>query len=151
MALVKEARKTGGIPTVKLLETLNRSKLVRATPAINRACGGQLYVPEEAPWLDEFLAELVQFTGDERQDAHDDQVDALAYGVICLDQTGTGQWWSDAEESPQTWRELYDFHLQGGGRPGMSNAERRGLYGLGRTGQWGRADERGLYGRGRRR
>jgi predicted phage terminase large subunit-like protein len=136
MALVKEARKTHGIPTVKLLDTMNKSKLVRATPAINRSHAGQVYIPEQARWLDEFLAELVQFTGGERHDAHDDQVDALAYGVICLDQTGTGQWWSDAEETqedttPKTWRELYDFHQQGGGRPGMSNQERKGLYGLG--------------------
>jgi hypothetical protein len=80
------------------------------------------------------LAELVQFTGDEKQDAHDDQVDAFAFGVICLDQTGTAQFWSDAKETeeeptPRTWRELYDFHQQGTGRGGISNQERRNLYG----------------------
>lgn len=60
---------------------------VRATPAksdkFNRALpasadwnAGRIAVPEGAPWVSEFLAEVCGFTG--VADAHDDQVDALA-------------------------------------------------------------------------
>jgi hypothetical protein len=34
------------------------------------------------------VAELVQFTGDEKMDAHDDQVDMLAYFVQQMDRGG---------------------------------------------------------------
>jgi len=150
MALVKDARKRQGIPSVKLLDTLNKSKLVRATPAINRAHGGQIYLPEQAPWLDEFLAELVQFTGDERHDAYDDQVDALAYGVICLDQTATGAFWTDADEQPKTLTPQERMEMA---RQGQSAQQRRNLFGCAgwRGSHWGHADDLGLYGRGRRR
>jgi predicted phage terminase large subunit-like protein len=84
-AIVQEARRNplvGGVVTE--LSPEGKGKLVRATPAVILAESGQLYLPVAAPWLDDFEAELVQFTGDERQDAHDDQVDALAYAVLMM-------------------------------------------------------------------
>jgi predicted phage terminase large subunit-like protein len=53
------------------------SKFVRAQPAAGAWNEGRIRVPREAPWLDEFLYEFSRFTG--LTDAHDDQVDALAY------------------------------------------------------------------------
>jgi predicted phage terminase large subunit-like protein len=38
--------------------------------------GGSVLLPKEAPWLEEFVAELLSFPG-----RHDDQVDALAQGL----------------------------------------------------------------------
>jgi hypothetical protein len=54
----------------------------------------------------------------------------------------------NADDTPKTWAELYDFHVRG-----MSNQERRGVRGLGGGyGGWrSRAEERGLFGRGRHR
>ena len=71
---------------VKGLEPQGKGKLVRATPAIIKCEAGQVYLPESAPWLEEFVAELVQFTGIEGQDAADDQVDAFSYAVQSMNQ-----------------------------------------------------------------
>ncbi len=59
-----------------------KGKLVRATQAIVMAEGGQIFLPTQAAWLEDFVAELVLFTGDDKKDAYDDQVDCLSYGVL---------------------------------------------------------------------
>ena len=87
VAIVNAARRQPGMPPVKELEPEGKGKLVRATPAIIKAEAGQIFVPESAPWKEDFIAECVQFTGDEKQDAHDDQVDCLAYGVQLMNQS----------------------------------------------------------------
>jgi phage terminase large subunit-like protein len=154
MSIVEQADRTPGLPTIKLLEPLNESMLVRATPAINRAHGGQIYLPEQAPWLDEFIPELLQFTGDEELGAHWAMIEALVCGVICLDQVGTRPSGAvdtqDPSPTPKDWKELWEFNLRPSGGTYRSNQAGRGLYGLGRNGHWGHADERGLFGRGRR-
>jgi predicted phage terminase large subunit-like protein len=82
---VRQARQTPGIPTVQQLDPGGNSKLVRATPLIVRCQAGGVFLPRDAPWLDDFTGELTAFTGDEKLDAHDDQVDAMAYLVHCVD------------------------------------------------------------------
>ena len=52
-------------------------KFVRAQPVIAAWNTGRVRVPERAPWLADFLAEVERFTG--VSDRHDDQVDALAH------------------------------------------------------------------------
>jgi predicted phage terminase large subunit-like protein len=112
-AIFDALKRRPGIPAVKALFPEGKGKLVRATPAIIRCEAGQVYLPESAPWKEEFVAELVQFTGDEKQDAHDDQVDAFAYAVQQLDQsappilgqaipneTGPMVMWGDPDERP---------------------------------------------------
>jgi predicted phage terminase large subunit-like protein len=89
VAILEAARRQPGVPSVMPLEPEGKGKLVRATPAIIRSEAGQVYLPESAPWKEDFVAECVQFTGDEKQDAHDDQVDCLAYAVQQLDRFGT--------------------------------------------------------------
>lgn len=54
-------------------------KFVRAQPAAAAWNGGAVLLPRDAPWLDAFVAEVTEFTG--VNDAHDDQVDALASAV----------------------------------------------------------------------
>lgn len=93
VAVVNAARRHARIPAVKGLSPEGKGKLVRATPAIIRCEAGQVFVPEQGPqfpWVEDFLAELAQFTGDEDLDAHDDQVDALAYAVQSLDRMDLG-------------------------------------------------------------
>lgn len=52
-------------------------KFTRAQPVIAAWNHGRVRVPERAPWLADFLAEVERFTG--VSDRHDDQVDALAH------------------------------------------------------------------------
>jgi predicted phage terminase large subunit-like protein len=49
---------------------------IRAQPFAAAWNRGDVLVPEEAPWLDEFIVEVCRFTG--VNDDHDDQVDAAA-------------------------------------------------------------------------
>lgn len=81
-----------GPTAVRVLKTEGKDKLVRATPAINLAASGKLWLPaSNPPWLDEALGELLRFTGDPEQDAHDDVVDALAYAALVARGYSDGQ------------------------------------------------------------
>lgn len=55
----------------------NTDKVARAQPAVACMASGALLVRRAAPWIDALKAELEQFP----DGSHDDQVDALAYGV----------------------------------------------------------------------
>jgi predicted phage terminase large subunit-like protein len=91
ITIADAARRHPDVPAVKGLQPKGKEKLVRATPAIIRAEAGDIFVPERGPdfpWLDDWLAEHVQFTGDDAHDAHDDQVDCTAYLIQELDGGG---------------------------------------------------------------
>jgi predicted phage terminase large subunit-like protein len=47
--------------------------------------GGSVLLPKDAPWLDEFVSELLSFPG-----RHDDQVDALTQGLAWRRETWKG-------------------------------------------------------------
>lgn len=92
-AVYQFARRARGCPPVERLVTRGLDKLVRATPAMVFARDGRLFLPHGAPWLHTAEGELVRFTGDEDQDAHDDIVDTLSYAVdiACRRDTGGGK------------------------------------------------------------
>lgn len=79
-------RREPGVPAVKPLFPAGKDKLTRAMPAVIRAEGGQIYVPDFAPFREEFLGELAVFTGIKGEDAHDDMVDALSYAISQIDE-----------------------------------------------------------------
>lgn len=83
-----------GATAVREITPEGKDKLVRATAALNLAAAGKLWLPaNNPPWLDVALAELLRFTGDPLQDAHDDVVDTLAYAALVVRgyQDGQGQ------------------------------------------------------------
>lgn len=63
-------------------------KLVHATPAISFAACGRLWLPLDNPGfpLDHVVSELTRFTGNEKEDDHDDIVDTLSMAVQLLTQ-----------------------------------------------------------------
>jgi len=82
--IANEARddyKYPSIPQVVELSHEGKSKLSRATKAIYAARDGRIYLPERAPWLEDYIAELGMFTGDDKQDSFVDQCDITAYAV----------------------------------------------------------------------
>lgn len=88
LGILNEARKYVApngkrpIPAVRALSPEGKGKLVRATAAIIMAEAGRIFVPPSSsdhPWVDDYVSELVVFTGDEKEDDHDDQVDMTAY------------------------------------------------------------------------
>jgi predicted phage terminase large subunit-like protein len=54
----------------------DKDKLSRLISQIDLFEGGSVLLPKDAPWLDEFVHELLSFPG-----RHDDQVDALSQGL----------------------------------------------------------------------
>jgi predicted phage terminase large subunit-like protein len=80
--LVAEASKHRDIPPVRELKPQGKGKLARAVAAITKAERGEIYVPDEAGWLDEFVTELASFAG--ANDPCDDQTDCLAYAVLAV-------------------------------------------------------------------
>ena len=90
--IANEARdgyKYPSIPQVVELSHEGKSKLARATKAIYAARDGRIYLPEQAPWLEDYIAELGMFTGDDKQDSYVDQCDITAYAVNELGASGS--------------------------------------------------------------
>lgn len=74
LALLQQARREG-LPVREA--PADRDKVSRSMPVTAALEGGQLLLPASAPWLEDFMTELLSFPNA----AHDDQVDALAYAV----------------------------------------------------------------------
>src|SRR5262249_33588478 len=119
----------GLIPTVRQLTAQVEGKLIgqsaklaRATAAIIRCEQGLVYLPEGARWVEDFVSELVQFTG--LKDARDDQCDVLAFATRELDRYCFEQAPAWVQPEPEA---QHDSHAER--QP--SHAAARGLFGLG--------------------
>lgn len=77
-----------GIPLI--VRNASQDKYLRAQPTSAAWNRGDILVPRDAPWLVEFLREVAEFTG--VNDAHDDQVDALAalFDLLAAGSSGGG-------------------------------------------------------------
>jgi hypothetical protein len=64
-----------GLPVQEL--KADRDKISRSIPASVRMEAGQVWFPENAPWLDAFRKELLEFP----HGSHDDQTDVLSMAV----------------------------------------------------------------------
>lgn len=79
-SLVQELRRMGGVPVIP--HALPGDKAVKARGITPLVEGGLVYLPEYAPWVDDFISEFEQFTGDAAKKERDNKVDAT---VIALD------------------------------------------------------------------
>jgi predicted phage terminase large subunit-like protein len=130
-ALVVMARRRCDIPNVKALNPKVdgklpgiKLKLARAIDAIAWAEAGKIFIPKEAPWREDWLSEIGFFTGDDKLDSHDDQVDSLSYAVKEL---VTGGFVAGPPLDP--YQKVTSPDLDRSGRE--CGAIRRGMYGLG--------------------
>lgn len=105
-------------------------KLVRATPAITMASTGRIWLPDDAPWLNDVETEVLRFTGDEKQDLHDDVCDTLAYAAHTLAAMDDGQ----GVGEPFVCGARGQPPAIGGSTAEMMNADDDGPYILGRRG-----------------
>ena len=106
--VVQQLRKDG--LTVRALRA-DQDKLSRAIPATVRMEAGQVYLPESAPWLADFVAELLSFP----HGTHDDQVDCLAYAAIEVQRFGPAaepdsysqlREYSEKEAAAEAWNQI---------------------------------------------
>lgn len=77
-SLIQELKRESGVSVIPY--RVSRDKVARVNSVSPLIEGGRVFLPEEAPWLDDFLEEAIQFPAS----AHDDQVDALALGLDVL-------------------------------------------------------------------
>ena len=82
-SLIQSLRRESGIALIPY-KTIH-DKVARVNAVLPLIEGGRVFLPEAAPWLDDFMEECVQFPGS----THDDQVDALAIGLDVLAKTAT--------------------------------------------------------------
>lgn len=86
-------KKIDGFPA-RSVNPLGQDKLVRATPAVILAESGRIWLPPPGMRpgmpLEDIEGEWYRFTGDDRQDAHDDAVDCLSYAVWWVQKNNAG-------------------------------------------------------------
>lgn len=80
LSLVQTAARTGRIPIRELKPDFDKVSRAYAAGALAEA--GKLYLPREAPWLSDWVSELVGFPNA----AHDDCVDVTAYAAHLVNQ-----------------------------------------------------------------
>ena len=74
LSLIQQARRQG-LPVRELVP--DRDKVARAMPATAALEGGRVLLPSSAPWVRDFVDEVLSFP----VGSHDDQVDVLSYAV----------------------------------------------------------------------
>ncbi len=75
---------------VREISHQNKGKLTRAQVAIIKAENGDIYVPPDADWVVDFLAELTSFTGLGTNEI-DNQVDVLSYACAEAERMSAGE------------------------------------------------------------
>lgn len=83
--IIQELRRTTSIPIVGV--TVDKSKYTRAEAVTPLFEAGKCYLPEDAPWLDEWIEEHVAFPG-----KHDDLVDTTSGALAKLANASTMTW-----------------------------------------------------------
>lgn len=76
--LIQDIQADGGIP-VKGIER-DRDKLTRVMDVVSYIESGLVFIPEDAPWVNDFIAECEAFTPDDTHE-HDDQIDPMVDAI----------------------------------------------------------------------
>jgi predicted phage terminase large subunit-like protein len=80
-SLLQELKRESGMSVIPY--KVNTDKVARVNSILPLIEGGRVYLPEEAPWLDDFADEAVAFPNGN----HDDQVDAVTMAIDVLSRT----------------------------------------------------------------
>lgn len=87
-SLIQELKRESGMSVIPY-KVVN-DKVARTNAVLPIIEGGRVFLPEESPWLDDFIDEAVSFPNGN----HDDQVDAMVMAIDCLSRTSI---------SPEAW------------------------------------------------
>jgi len=83
-SLIQDLRTESGLAVIPY-KVGTKDKVSRANSILPLIEGGRVFLPEAAPWLDDFLREVEQFPNSK----HDDQVDALTMALDILSRMST--------------------------------------------------------------
>lgn len=76
--LIQDLSEDGGIPVAGIERT--KDKLTRVMDIVSHIDVGNVCVPAEAPWVNDFVTECDSFTADDTH-AHDDQIDPMVDAI----------------------------------------------------------------------
>lgn len=80
-SLIQELKRESGVSVIPY-KVVN-DKVARANAILPIIEGGRVFLPEESPWLDDFIDEAISFPNGN----HDDQVDAMVMAIDVLSRT----------------------------------------------------------------
>jgi predicted phage terminase large subunit-like protein len=89
------------------------SKESRATPYSSMQGQGRVFLPQDAPWLREWIDEHRKMMGDGRRPRHDDQIDTGAYAALELIEGGSTMMFDPAGLNLQAEAQMRQFLEQG--------------------------------------
>lgn len=123
-SLIQELRNESGIAVIP--RKVVNDKVARVNAVTDLIEGGRVFLPKDAPWLDDFLQECVEFP----DGAHDDQVDALS---IVLDVLSRVPSTGNAFNSPLNLSNSLnkEVHMFGTSLTDMASANKRAWKGWG--------------------
>lgn len=90
-------------PSMQTMKPLT-DKMARARPLQGRMQQGKVLFPEDAPWLQEVVREMLQFPGGQ----HDDAVDALAWAIRLSMQNPTPR--AEEPKRKASWKDKLKAH-----------------------------------------
>lgn len=90
--LIQDIRKTGFIPVHA--QQRNTDKLLRVMDGAPYVESGYVWLPEEAPWVSDFVTECEAFTSDDTH-AHDDQIDPMLDAISDMLANDTTREWEN--------------------------------------------------------
>lgn len=86
-SIIQDLRREPGLSVIPYKFSGHRDasdKVARVNSVLSLIEGGRVFLPDDAPWLDDFLSELQSFPASK----HDDQTDALVIGLDTLSRIG---------------------------------------------------------------
>lgn len=92
--LIQALHHRTGIPVVSVVRT--KDKYTRVLDTLGFIESGRVYLPQDAPWLNDLTMELASFSAEGSQ-KHDDQVDAFVDGILYI---------KNATREVEVWRNL---------------------------------------------
>ena len=123
-SLIQELRNESGIAVIP--RKVVNDKVARVNAVTDLIEGGRVFLPKEAPWLDDFLQECVEFP----DGAHDDQVDALSIVLDVLSRVpSTGNTFNVPLSLSNSLNK--EFHNYGTSLTDMASAHKRAWKGWG--------------------
>lgn len=100
---------------LQLMPHKNRDKVLRSRSIQGRMASGKVYIPQDAEWSNDFIKEILEFPSGQ----HDDQVDALSWVGIMLDEMNPPTPQSDGKKKQRekSWKDKLKKRGTGGSRP----------------------------------
>jgi predicted phage terminase large subunit-like protein len=84
--LIQDIKREGNVPVIAVQRV--KDKLTRVQDVLSYVEAGYLHLPDNAPWVNDYLAEMEEFSADNGH-RHDDQIDPTIDAINTMLVTST--------------------------------------------------------------